>query len=83
MHYGTRALTAPDHAEVGLESIQIGKENDACLVVPGGSREDVAGERYGGREQFPVAGNIAGIERAESQGCGGAMASNIPSNASL
>ena len=50
MHHRTRALTATDHAEVGLESIEIGEENDACLIVLGGGREDVAGERYGGRE---------------------------------
>ena len=64
-------LGAADHAEVGLEAIEEGKEDDAGFVVLRGRGEDVAGERDGGREQTVVEGNVAGVERGEGERCGG------------
>ena len=68
---GAGGFSAADHAEVGLEAIEEGEEDDAGFVVLGGRSEDVARERHGGREQLVVARDVAGVERGESEGCGG------------
>ena len=45
---GAGGFRAADQAEVGLEAVEEGEEDDAGFVVLRGRSEDVAGERHGG-----------------------------------
>ena len=78
-----RALLAADHREVRLVAVEPGEEDDAGLVEARRRLEDVARQRHGGREDGVEALVSPAASAASAALAAGAIASKMPSSASL